>query len=145
MNEMFQHSLHPTVSLASGSFFLILVHRQFQNCYAQPDSEQNRTLNVGFPPKLTHWSLLLLHFVFHLFFNLYFCSSLLIEYRNIHSNFPPLPVFSEAPVYMSLLTSDKYSSFSSNPCTVLNSEGVGRSTEGQGVNLILVHFGPKCI
>lgn len=65
MNEMFQHSLHPIVSLASGFFFFsILVHRQFQTCYAQPDSEQNRTLNVGFPPKLTLWSLLPLHFVF---------------------------------------------------------------------------------
>lgn len=51
---MFQHSLHPVVSLASGFFFLVLVHRQIQICYAQPDSEQNHTLNVGFPSKLTH-------------------------------------------------------------------------------------------
>lgn len=65
MNKMFQHSLHPIVSLALGFFFLILVHRQFQTCYVQPDSEQNYTLNLGFPPKLTHWSELPLHFVFH--------------------------------------------------------------------------------
>lgn len=65
MNEMFQHSLHPTVSLALGFFFLILVHRQFQTCYVQPDSEQNYTLNLGFPPKLTHWSFLSILFSIH--------------------------------------------------------------------------------
>lgn len=46
---------------------------------------------------------------------------------------------------MSLLASDKYSLFSSCPCTVLDCEGVGRNTEGQGENLILIHFGPNFI
>lgn len=84
-------------------------------------------------------------FPYTVFFNLFFCSSLLIEYWNVHTDFTLLTLFSEAPVYMSLLATEKHSLFSSDSCTVLDCEGLGRNTDNQGVNLILVCFGPKFI
>lgn len=91
---MLKHEWNDSALLASHFqfclrfLFLILVHRQLQTSYAQPASEQNHALNLGFTTKL-RWELPPAPFCcsFTAFLNLCFCFSLLIEYGNIHFQF----------------------------------------------------------